>query len=183
MSCWVPEEVDYKEFASWNEYDTFLYRVFHQDFIEHRPIFRGLEVHPRNNPRFEGREESYWHLTCRDYGHSDGAPESRDPDLARCRRIKWPRAFIEHYFECKSHDIDADECAGVIVWESTHKPKKGRPKPRIKLFLEEEQYLLIIEQRREYYLLITAYRVDEDWKLKSIAREARKKGINAGSAC
>lgn len=71
----------------------------------------------------------------------------------------------------------------VIVWESTHKPKKGRPKPRIKLFLEEEQYLLILEQRREYYLLITAYRVDEDWKLKSIAREARKKGVNAGSAC
>ena len=176
-------KVDREDFDSWAEYDEFLYSVFKHDFVESRPTFGGMEVRPRTNPRFEEREESFWHLTCRDYGHKDGSPQSRDPDLSRCRRIKWPRAFIEHYLDCSKDDIDPEECGGVIAWNSTHKPKKGKPKPRVKLFLEEERYLLVMERRNSYYLLITAYEVTEEWSLKSIKREAEKNGaINAGSA-
>ena len=176
MECWIPDEVDMGGFDSWKEYDEYLYSIFKRDFVESRPLFDGLEVRPRTNPRFDEREESFWHLTCRDYGHKDGLPQSRDPDLSRCRRIKWPRAFIEHYLDCEKHDIDPGECTGVIVWKSTHKPKKGKPKPRVKLFLEEERYLLIMERRNDYYLLITAYEVTEEWSLRSIKREAAKKG-------
>lgn len=184
MECWIPEETDSSEFDSWEEYDRFLYSVFKSDFVDSRPIFEGMEVKPRTNPRFDEREESFWHLTCRDYRHKSGLPESRDPDLDRCRRIRWPRAFIEHHLECGYHDINPGCCSGVVVWRSTHKSKKGKPKERVKLYLKEEQYLLVMEKRNRYYLLITAYRITEEWSIRSIEREAAKKGgKNAGSAC
>lgn len=46
----------------------------------------------------------------------------------------------------------------------------------VKLFLEEERYLLVMERRNNYYLLITAYEVTEEWSLRSIKREAARKG-------
>ena len=183
MECWIPDETDMNDFESWREYDAFLYSIFKRDFVDTRPIFKGLEVRPRTNPRYDEREESFWHLTCRDYGHKNGLPECRDPDLGRCRRIRWPRAFIEHYLDCADYIADPEHCNGVIAWESTHKPKKGKPKNRVKMFLEEEQYLLVLEQRSSYYLLITAYEVNEEHSLKRIKRDAEKKcAITAGSA-
>ena len=67
MECWIPDEVDMGGFDSWGEYDEYLYSIFKRDFVESRPLFDGLEVRPRTNPRFDEREESFWHLTCRDY--------------------------------------------------------------------------------------------------------------------
>lgn len=182
MECWVPGFVERSSFNDWAEYDEFLYETFRKDFVLSHPVFRGVRVNVRANPRFEEREESYWHLTCRDYAHVSGLPESREPDLERCRRIKWPRAFIDRYLECNPPSSPC-ECGGVMVWESSHKPRKGRPKRRIKLFLEEESYLMVLEERERYYLLITAYYLDDDESLKRTVREMRRKGAkNAGSA-
>lgn len=174
MECWIPDFVEHSDFASWREYDEFLYSVFRKCFIETRPAFRSKDVGIRANPRFEEREESFWHLTCRDYGHTDGLPASRDPDLERCRRIKWPRAFIDDYMRCNP-SADPCDCEGVKVWESSHKPRKGRPKTRVKLFLEEERYLMILEERKRYYLLVTAYYVSDEQSLARISREMKKK--------
>lgn len=183
MECWVPEFVEHSDFETWEEYDEFLYAIFRRCFIESKPAFKGKPVNVRSNPRFEEREESYWHITCRDYAHKSGLPESRDPDLERCRRIKWPRAFIENYLSCDPVN-DLCDCGGVKIWKSSHKPKKGRPKVRVKLFLEEESYLVVLEERGQYYLLITAYYLDDELSLKRTIREMEKKGaINAGSAC
>ena len=184
MECWIPEEEEYDGSSPWEEYENMLYRIFRNDFVYSNPVFCGLPVKTRANPRFDSKEESFWHLTCRDYGHTDGRPESRDPDLERCKRIRWPRAFIENYLECDKHDVPDSECQGVLLWESTHKPRKGKPRDRVKMFLDEEKYLLILERRNSYYQLVTAYYVDDYGSYMGVKREARRKGAKyAGSAC
>lgn len=184
MDCWIPEEEFRDCSESWSDYDKRLYAIFRADFVESRPIFNGFPVKPRTNPYYDEREESFWHLTCRDYGHTNGGSKSRDPDLERCRRIRWPRAFIDNYLLCAKHDIQSSKCRGVLIWESTHKTNNGRSTDRVKLFLDEERYLLVLEKRQHYYLLITAYYVDEEYSYKGLKREAARKNAKyAGSAC
>lgn len=70
------------------------------------------------------------------------------------------------------------ECRGVMVWTARHTVKRGRAVPRVKLFQEDESYLVVLEPRlrQGYCLLITAYYVDEEWSRRKIMREAEKNG-------
>lgn len=188
MECWIPEEIELQKGEDWADYENRLYDVFSSDFIESTPKYQDLPIVIRTDPRYDGKEEAFWHLTCRDYQHVDGKPESRDPDIERCRRIRWPRAVIEEHMACSGHVENEWGCRGVMVWRSTHPGRRSRSQERIKFFLEDEQYLVVLEPRKSYYLLITAYYVDQDWSLKSIRKEAERCGAivtgleNAGSA-
>ena len=178
--CWIPALIEYDSSKTWAEYDMLLYSIFKADFIFDHPLYKGQEVKVRFNPRFEEREEAFWHLTCADFDHKSGQPQDRETDLERCKRIRWPKSFIENHMKCVCSA--ADTCRGVLVWEVSHKSKKGARK-RIKLFLEEECYLVVLEPRRNYCLLITAYYVDKDYSYKSIMRDARRHNAKiAGSA-
>ena len=98
--CWIPPLVERDSSRPWSEYDALVYSVFRRDFIESRPVYHGKPVKIRYQPMLEGRAEAFWHLTCRDYDHKSGLPEDRVPDLERCRRIRWPKAFIENAERC-----------------------------------------------------------------------------------
>lgn len=176
MECWIPGEEELRPGEDWRDYELRLYDLFKADFLDSRPMFDGMPVRVRVNPKYDEREEAFWHLTCRDYSHGDGLPESRDPDMERCRRIRWPRAFIENHRVCALHSDMAGECRGVMVWTASHTVRRGRSVPRVKLFQEDESYLVVLEPRRKkgYCLLITAYHVEEEWSRRKIMREAEK---------
>ena len=70
------------------------------------------------------------------------------------RRMWWIRAFIENY-NCDSSLCE--ECDGVKVWRE---PFKSRT--RVHILLEEERYVVILEEREKYFLLITAFYLDYD---------------------
>lgn len=179
--CWIPDFVEYDSEREWKEYDELLYSIFESDFILDHPLYDGKEVRVRFEPYLDGREEAFWHLTCVDFDHKSGKPEDREVDPERCKRIKWPRSFIENHDECVDHKVD--ECKGVLVWEAPHK-YKGRAKKRVKLFLDEESYLVVLEPRGQYCFLITAFYVDKEYTYKSIMREAKRNGAKiAGRAC
>lgn len=70
-----------------------------------------------------------------------------------------------------------------MMWTSTHKDRKKKNHTRVKLFLDEMRYLVVLEDRGKYYQLVTAYPVDDEDKYRGIVREMKKKGArNAGSA-
>ena len=105
------------------------------------------------------------------------------PDLERCRRIRWPKAFIENAERCPK----SPGCGGVIAWKAEHRARKNRNgtqiRERIKFYLEEESYIVVFEPREHYCLLITAYYVDNDHSRKMIEREmARNHAEKAGGA-
>jgi hypothetical protein len=97
-----------------------------------------MKVVLKRHPVEKGKEATFWHLI------SEGKSEKdRLPDLRRCERIRWPRPIIEHY----------DQPA-IKFWVNERKGEK-----RICLWIEGEEYLVVLAKRRGYVILWTAYLV------------------------
>ena len=151
INCWLPKMEFFSDYDNnWSSYEAALYDIFKADFIDSYPTFNNIRVNVKHYPIECGKEEAFFHTTCKDYvGNGE-----RVPDLRRCERIRWIRAFIENY-DC---DISkCENCDGVKVW---NEPYKSRT--RVHILLEEERYMVILEKRNGYYLLITAFYLDYD---------------------
>jgi hypothetical protein len=97
-----------------------------------------MKVVLKRHPVEKGKEATFWHLI------SEGKSEKdRLPDLRRCERIRWPRPIIEHY----------DQPA-IKFWVNERKGEK-----RLCLWIEGEEYLVVLAKRRGYVILWTAYLV------------------------
>lgn len=77
------------------------------------------------------------------------------PDFRRCERIRWVRAFIENY------NCDTIQCEGIKVWS-----KPYRSTTRVHMLLKEECYMVVLEQRASYCLLIMAFYFEQDYSLR-----------------
>lgn len=158
--CWLPEKEHLEEYGNdWTSYEDALYSIFKKDFIDTAPNFEGKVVQIRKYPIEFGKEEAFFHVTCQDYTKT----RNRSPDLRRCERIRWVRAFIENY-NCNPNLCDL--CDGIKLWSEPHKNTT-----RVHLLFEEEKYIVVLERRSSYCLLITAYYIDHghvlEKKLKS----------------
>lgn len=141
---WLPELITLDDFnGEWSSYESYLYDIFSKHFLETNPIFNGKIVRPRQHPMHNGKYESYFHITS---GHYKEV-EERVPDFRRCERIKWPKAMIEN---SKCNCID--NCDNYLIWK-----KKYKNKFRYSLLLKNEKYLVILEERPKYYILISAF--------------------------
>jgi len=155
LNCkWLPDLIPCEDLSNWAEYENTLYALFKADFISSHPHFEGQQVNIRRYPIEYGKEEAFFHVTCQDYSKTG----SRDPDLRRCERIRWVRSFIENY-GCDSSACP--ECSGVKVWREPHKSNT-----RVLILLEEERYMVVVEPRKGYCLLITAFYFDQDHRLR-----------------
>lgn len=148
-SC-LPKLEVCKNLAEWEIYEEYLYSIFKADFLANPLRFNGKFVRTRQYPKINDREEAFYHITCKNYFN----PKERDPDLRRCERIRWARWFIENYPKCKQC-LDSS-CSGIKIWKEPYKQNRCR----YHLFLEDERYLVILEERSNYYLLITAYYIE-----------------------
>ncbi|MBE5767526.1 MAG: hypothetical protein IKM26_01840 [Clostridia bacterium] len=159
MECkWLPELIPCTNWAEFSTYEQLIYSIFKRDFIDSCPSFESKPVNIRREPKVDNREQAFFHVTSREYK----AGEERMPDNKRCERIKWIRAFIEHY------DCDpclCESCEGIKVWEE---PKGNNH--RILLYFEEEDYVVVLERRDRYVLLITAYYVDYSHTKKNLLK-------------
>jgi hypothetical protein len=148
---WLPPLLRLGEYGGdWDRYLSALYKCFETDFVESRPRFRGRKLGLKRYPLSQGKEATFWHMI------SEGRSEaSRQPDLRRCERIRWPRAVIEH-----------SEDAAVKVWETTRRGER-----RICLWLEEQEYLVVLADRKGYLLPWTAYMVTRSHRKRKLQRE------------
>ena len=147
--CWVPALRECEDLANYSAYLEELYAIFKRDFIDSQPTYDNAIVDVRRTPYDKGKEDGFWHVTCKDY-HTGG---QRNADLRRCERIGWIRPTIEN---CDCHKWCSD-CSGVLVWREPYKDTF-----RIHFLLKDERYLVIIEPRRTYYVLITAFYIEDD---------------------
>lgn len=159
---WLPDLVLFSEYhGDWDVYVDALYQYFRTDFVESRPRYQGKKVVLPHQPRILEKEATFWHLI------SEGeVEEERIPDLRRCERIRWPKPIIEN----------ADKEACIKVWENTR--KKGK---RVCLWFENAEYLVILAIRKGYFMLITAYLVEQPHRKRKLQNEyaryiAGKKG-------
>lgn len=148
-NCWIPELRICEDFSEYESYVEELYELFKRDFIDSSPAYKNAIVDIRRTPYDQGKEDGFWHVTCKDY--KTGGPRNTDP--RRCERIEWIKGVIENY-DCNTN---CDECQGVLVWEEPYKNST-----RTHFLLVDEGYLVIIEPRKSYYVLVTAFYMDEE---------------------
>lgn len=158
---WLPDLFKYDDlFSNFGVYDEAVYRAFKRDFIESCPTFLGKKVVIRKHPKVNDKEQTYYHITSKNYD----ANKERDPDIFRCERIKWVRAFIENY-DCNK--ATCYDCEGIKCWTVPYKNAASRSK----IFFEEMMYLVILENRPDYCLLVTAYPVDSNHTVRKLLKE------------
>ena len=136
--------------GDWSRYLDVLYSHFASAFLRTRPHFRGQGLGLKRHPLWEGKEATFWHMI------SEGRDEAtRQPDLRRCERIRWPRAVIENF-----NDL------AVKVWETTR-----RNESRICLWLEAQEYLVVLAERQGYLLPWTVYMVTRSHRKLKFQKE------------
>lgn len=148
---WLPSLVLFETYSgNWEKYIEALYSFFKQDFIDSLPSFQGARLALKRHPVIQGKEATFWHLISEGKGE-----EERLPELRRCERIRWPRPLIEH-----------SEEPAIKVWENS---RKGET--RICLWLEEQEYFVVLAKRRGYILPWTAYLVTEAHRKAKLRKE------------
>jgi len=151
MIEWIPELVLFEQASGiWQKYLDLLYSYYASDFIDTVVYRNGTRIGIRKYPFSEGKEKSFWHLV------SNGEiEEERQIDFRRCERIRWPRPVIEH-----------SECEDIWIWNN----QRGSEK-RLLLYLHEERYLVVLGIRNGYFLLCTAYYVEQEHRHEQLRQE------------
>ena len=148
---WLPPLVLFSDYGGdWDRYLDALYVWFRQDFIDRKPVFQGRRLGLKRYPLTLGKEATFWHLT------SEGLEEeNRIPDLSRCERIRWPKSVVEH-----------SEDSRVKYWVSVK-----RNEDRIHIWLEEEDYVVVLADRKGFLLPWTAFLITREHTRRKLTRE------------
>lgn len=159
--AWLPELVKFEDFeGKWEKYLPELYKIFDEDFIKSKPVFRGTTLALKRHPIIEGKEYTFWHII------SEGDIENeRTPDFRRCERIKWVRKIIEN-----------SEDQVIKFWENNHRGER-----RFCLWFESHDYLIVLGQRKSYILLVTAYPVTQNHTKRKLEKEYQAYLISNGN--
>ena len=133
---WLPPLMELGDYdGNPTKYLDALYARFCDDMLSGKVRFRGVRVSVRAVPMTKGKGYGFWH--CISEGENE---EDRVPDFERCKRIGWIRAVIEN--------ADGPE---VDCWSN----RRGSETHCLLWFREE--YLVVLAERKEYYLLKTGY--------------------------
>lgn len=150
---WLPELILFQDYGgNWDQYLDALYSWFKRDFVESASFFEGQKIRLKRHPISKGKEATFWHIISKGL-----VEEDRFIDLRRCERIRWPRAIIDN---ARDHIVK--------VWKNI---RKGEP--RVCLWLEADEYLVILVERKGYVLLWTAYTVTRPHHKRKLEKEYR----------
>jgi hypothetical protein len=148
---WLPPLVYLQDYdGNWDRYLIAIYAYFRRDFIESKPSFQGKNLAVKRHPFIQGKEATFWHFISE--GDNE---EERVPDMRRCERIRWPRPVIETGGEPE-----------VKIWENERREER-----RICLWLENQEYLVVLAKRQNYILLWTAYMVTRPHQKRKLQQE------------
>ena len=157
---WLPALLPEPDWNSYYPgYENFLYNLFQKIYLDScKPIyFLGKIVRFRFKPYEHGKEEVFFHLTCKD----EDQIRNRTPDRNRFLRLEWTRSFIENY-TC------TDICCSTkpLFWKNTNQ------KNRYKILFHN--FLVVLEDRNTYFLLITGFYVPDEYYIRGLLKEYEK---------
>ena len=168
-NCFLNGFKKYNSSIDWDVYYEEIYDIFQNDFLDKsKPLyFNGKEVRIRFHPKVGGKEQTFFHITSYD----EPIASDRVPDFRRCERIQWVKQFIENYF-CNNPNCN---CTGIHNWVQPFKNTY-----RTYIWSETKRFVVILEERIDYYLLITAFYVNEQNTKKTTELTSNyKKYINS----
>lgn len=145
------------------EYINYLYtEIFKKDLYNNKLYYNGKKISLKRFPEECGWENSFFHLTTVASGKQVPLSD-REPDFWRCERLHWikPAIMTNHIDLCNNTCFEEFE-------DNTRRNK------RVKLLNELDRYIIILEDRQDYYLLVTAFYIEKDYYLKGLIKEKRK---------
>jgi len=144
MGLKLPDLVEYSKFPNETEFLNALYEHFKQDFVYSKPIFNGIELWLKRMPLRDGREATFYHVT------TTGKDENnRTLDVPRAERIRWIKPIIE------------TKDKKILIWENERKKEHN-----ILLYLEDENFLVVLRKRKNGILFWTSYYTNKCYKIK-----------------
>ena len=147
----LPELIELTQFGGdFDRYMEAVYELFKRDFIDSKPVFRGMRLGLKKYPLYQEKEATFWHMT------SEGEQEvSRIPDLRRMERIQWPATMI-----------NKSEHPYLKVWENTRGAKTN-----ILIFHDAENYLVVLRKAKDYIIPWTAYLIEHQPRKDKLIKE------------
>jgi hypothetical protein len=154
MTEWLPPLVHLSDYqGDFTKYLDAVYDHFKADFVDRKAVFEGMPISLKRHPQYQNKEFIFWHVT------SEGAvEEERIPDMRRCERIRWIKPIIEN----ANHP-------DVKKWEN-----KRNGNRRICLWVENEDYLVVLDPRKDYILLWTAYMTNREHTRVKLRKEYQR---------
>lgn len=170
---WLPDLMLQCGYDGFQEYLRAAYDAFAKDFITSTPTLAGREVKSKRHEAYQGMDHSFWHCIEEQVRGEEVSEENRTLKIPLIERIRWPRPIIEH--------VALDE--RVLAWTEVYRGRGTRR--RVHLFLEDEDYVVVLDPRGKdekgdpkYYLLWTTFLVDgERRRREMICRYERGDGI------
>lgn len=159
---WLPNINPCINFSEYAQYEKECYAVFRKMFFEDGVTYNGLPIRVKTSPKYLEYETAFVHLTCKTESANPTDVNDREPDFRRMERLHWIKAIIEKY-PCLEECVD---CEGILLYEEYHKGNEN--KIRTKMFFPKEQYIIILEKRKTYYQLITAFYIERGFEDKNI---------------
>ncbi len=137
-----PDLIFMEEYGhNFSNYFNAVYAVFKECFEDSQPLFQGVKVSAQKQPLVDGQfHRTFYHIT-----HEGEVENFRNPDFRRMERIRFPKFVIE---SCPHSEI--------LVWKNT----RGKD-TRVLIYNETEKYLVVLTERKGFYLFWTAYLVDQ----------------------
>ena len=152
--------------SEWGRYESELYEIFKRDILENKWLsFRGKPVNIRWRDQFiYDKEKEFWHLIYQDQGKKTADYEDRYPDYERACRLHWIKEFIDNENICLHRELDdCESCYGYVDL------KEGI---RSRFFFPDLRYLIVLEEKASFWILITAYYVGREHEYKKLMRKA-----------
>ena len=143
--------------SRWPFFIEDVYRRYLNTVALGKLTFQGLKVNCQFRPESHGKHYAFWHMMQEGSGGRN--EEDRTPDLDRCRRVEWIAWTI----------LNAGVDESVRVFKQA---LRGNEVSWV-MWLHESSYALILWERKDYFLLKTAFVVkshkkkefEKDWKL------------------
>ncbi len=144
--------------AEWENYLDRVYSLFLSLFVHANHLFLGKPVKARWAPSHDNKHFSFWHVIS-ERGETK-SEEDRLPNLQRCERIAWLGYVLENAAD-RSH---------VWCWRNTRRGTHGVAKNYL-LYLHQERYLIVLAEKDDCFLLVTAYPVESNHTHTKLQRE------------
>lgn len=147
----MPELVKLNNNETWNEYLDKLYAIYLNDFFHNDISFEGKIVKTFTQLEYNMKQQSFNHITTK-------GSNNRLYNEKRCQRIKWIKPLIEG--SCKS-----------CKYYRRFPDFMGNNKKRVILWCEHCNFIVILEERKSNYVLISAYCIVYDKKRRELEKK------------
>ena len=156
----IPDIIELKNFDSdFGNYENAVFERYNKVKDLSNVRINNLPLKHKKYPTENNRDCTFLHITTSsDSGGNKRLKEwERNSELRRLERIEWPFFILKECF---------DSCDKIFTWEN-----KRKGKIRFLIWCPEIEYLIILDSRKSFYLLWTAYPVTESHRKKKLRKE------------